>query len=188
MNRRIKVLQTFALPLGYRAGWKAIVAKYPVWGSQVKYSRVVSTPLDRILDSADPSLFDVPSKARGPAGSLPITPEMLLKRPSGDTFGWAQNAGMGWDPATLGRQRVSDPQHPRRNPRRRWHPGRARLPHRTLGGRPADGGGRQGTQSAGRHPVRRVLHRPVRRPHAGHHRACSTACPTATTPPPSSAA
>jgi putative YjhG/YagF family dehydratase len=27
---------------------------------------------------------------------------MLLKRPSGDTFGWAQNAGMGWDPATLG--------------------------------------------------------------------------------------
>jgi putative YjhG/YagF family dehydratase len=62
----------------------------------------VSTPLDRILDSADPSLFDVASKARGPAGSLPITPEMLLKRPSGDTFGWAQNAGMGWDPATLG--------------------------------------------------------------------------------------
>jgi putative YjhG/YagF family dehydratase len=62
----------------------------------------VSTPLDRILDSADPSLFDVASKARGPAGSLPITPEMLLQRPSGDTFGWAQNAGMGWDPATLG--------------------------------------------------------------------------------------
>ncbi len=62
----------------------------------------MSTPLDRILDSADPSLFDVASKARGPAGSLPITPEMLLKRPSGDTFGWAQNAGMGWDPATLG--------------------------------------------------------------------------------------
>ena len=79
-----------------------IVAKYPVWGPQVKYSGIVSTPLDRILDSADPSLFDVASKARGPAGSLPITPEMLLKRPSGDTFGWAQNAGMGWDPATLG--------------------------------------------------------------------------------------
>jgi putative YjhG/YagF family dehydratase len=27
---------------------------------------------------------------------------MLLKRPSGDLFGWSQNAGMGWDPATLG--------------------------------------------------------------------------------------
>ncbi len=62
----------------------------------------MSTPLDRILDSTDASLFDVASKARGPAGSLPITPEMLLKRPSGDTFGWAQNAGMGWDPAALG--------------------------------------------------------------------------------------
>jgi putative YjhG/YagF family dehydratase len=55
-----------------------------------------------ILDSADPSLFDIRSKAPGPAGSLPITPEMLLERPSGDIFGWAQNAGMGWDPAALG--------------------------------------------------------------------------------------
>ena len=55
-----------------------------------------------ILDSGDPSLFDVRSKAPGPQGSLPITPEMLLKRPSGDLFGWTQNAGMGWDPATLG--------------------------------------------------------------------------------------
>jgi putative YjhG/YagF family dehydratase len=27
---------------------------------------------------------------------------MLLQRPSGDLFGWAQNAGMGWDPAALG--------------------------------------------------------------------------------------
>jgi putative YjhG/YagF family dehydratase len=62
----------------------------------------VGTPLERILDSADPSLFDVPSKAPGPAGSLPITPEMLLQRPSGDAFGWSQDAGMGWDPAALG--------------------------------------------------------------------------------------
>jgi putative YjhG/YagF family dehydratase len=27
---------------------------------------------------------------------------MLLRRPSGDLFGWAQDAGMGWDPAALG--------------------------------------------------------------------------------------
>jgi putative YjhG/YagF family dehydratase len=27
---------------------------------------------------------------------------MLLTRPSGDLFGWSQNAGMGWDPARLG--------------------------------------------------------------------------------------
>ncbi len=58
--------------------------------------------LPRILDSGDPSLYDVASKAAGPAGRLPITPEMLLERPSGDLFGWSQNAGMGWDPAALG--------------------------------------------------------------------------------------
>ncbi len=57
--------------------------------------------LESILDSKDPSIFNVPSKARGPLGSLPITPEMLLTRPSGDLFGWAQNAGMGWEPAAM---------------------------------------------------------------------------------------
>ena len=30
-----------------------------------------------ILDSADPSLYDIRSKAPGPQGALPITPEML---------------------------------------------------------------------------------------------------------------
>jgi putative YjhG/YagF family dehydratase len=57
-----------------------------------------------LLDSGDPSLYNVPSKAPGPAGSLPVTPEMLLQRPSGDLFGWSQNAGMGWEPAALGRK------------------------------------------------------------------------------------
>src|SRR5882724_1020256 len=56
----------------------------------------------QILDSGDSTLFDVRSKAPGPQGSLPITPEMLLKRPSGELFGWSQNAGMGWDPAAMG--------------------------------------------------------------------------------------
>jgi len=55
-----------------------------------------------ILDSGDSSLYDVHSTAPGPAGPMPITPEMLLRRPSGDLFGWSQNAGMGWDPAALG--------------------------------------------------------------------------------------
>ena len=59
-------------------------------------------PLTEILDSQDPALYDVRSKAPGPQGSLPITPEMLIRRPSGDLFGWSQNAGMGWDPAALG--------------------------------------------------------------------------------------
>jgi putative YjhG/YagF family dehydratase len=55
-----------------------------------------------LFDSGDPSLYDIRSKAPGPQGSLPVTPEMLIQRPSGDLFGWSQNAGMGWDPATLG--------------------------------------------------------------------------------------
>lgn len=44
------------------------------------------------------AVFDVRTKARGPAGSLPLTAEMLRDRPSGDLFGLTQNAGMGWDP------------------------------------------------------------------------------------------
>lgn len=55
-----------------------------------------------ILDSADASLFDVRSRVPGPKGSVPYTVEMLLERPSGDLFGWTQNAGMGWDPSKLG--------------------------------------------------------------------------------------
>ena len=66
----------------------------------------MSIDLSRILESADPGLYDVQSKAPGPRGSLPITPEMLLERPSGDLFGWAQNAGMGWDPQALGGKEI----------------------------------------------------------------------------------
>ncbi|HUE05606.1 MAG TPA: YjhG/YagF family D-xylonate dehydratase [Bryobacteraceae bacterium] len=61
---------------------------------------------DQILDSGDPSLFDVRTTAPGPAGTLPITPEMLLTRPSGDLFGWSQNTGMGWDPRALGGKEI----------------------------------------------------------------------------------
>jgi putative YjhG/YagF family dehydratase len=31
---------------------------------------------------------------------------MLIERPSGDLFGWAQNAGMGWNPAKLGGKEI----------------------------------------------------------------------------------
>jgi putative YjhG/YagF family dehydratase len=47
-------------------------------------------------------LIDVPSRAPGPAGTLPLTEAMLRERPSGDLFGWSQNAGMGWEPSALG--------------------------------------------------------------------------------------
>ena len=48
------------------------------------------------------ALFDIATRAPGPSGSLPLTPDMLRDRPSGDVFGWTQNAGMGWTPSALG--------------------------------------------------------------------------------------
>ncbi len=63
-------------------------------------------PGNPILDSGDASLYDVHSTAAGPPGAVPVTPEMLLTRPSGDLFGWSQNAGMGWDPRALGGREV----------------------------------------------------------------------------------
>ena len=58
--------------------------------------------MKNIFDADDPALMDVPTRAAGPAGALPFTARMLRERPSGDLFGWSQNAGMGWDPAALG--------------------------------------------------------------------------------------
>ena len=55
-----------------------------------------------VFDTPDPSLLDVPARAKGPSGSLPLTADMLRERPSGDLFGWTQNAGMGWSPAAIG--------------------------------------------------------------------------------------
>lgn len=40
--------------------------------------------------------YRVKTRAAGPAGSLPLTPQHLLDAPSGDLFGLSQNAGMGW--------------------------------------------------------------------------------------------
>ncbi len=54
------------------------------------------------FDSDDPRLLDIATRVSGPAGSLPFTEDMLRERPSGDLFGWSQNAGMGWEPAALG--------------------------------------------------------------------------------------
>lgn len=56
------------------------------------------------LEQARPDIYDVKTRAPGPAGTLPLTEEMLRTRPSGDLFGWTQNAGMGWDVKELGRK------------------------------------------------------------------------------------
>lgn len=52
--------------------------------------------LRTILGPEDEAYFEVETHAAGPAGSLPLTPELLLNSPSGDLFGWSQNVGMGW--------------------------------------------------------------------------------------------
>jgi putative YjhG/YagF family dehydratase len=53
---------------------------------------------DPIFDSNTAEIYRVTTKTGGPAGSLPITKEMLLHSPSGDLFGMTQNVGMGWNP------------------------------------------------------------------------------------------
>jgi putative YjhG/YagF family dehydratase len=56
------------------------------------------------FDDSDPAVYELRTSGRGPAGALPVSEEMLLGGPSGDLFGWTQDAGMGWDPRQLGRK------------------------------------------------------------------------------------
>ncbi len=59
---------------------------------------------DTLPDGEAEAIFQVQTKAAGPAGTLPLTEELLLNHPSGDVFGMIQNAGMGWSPTELGRE------------------------------------------------------------------------------------
>ncbi|NLX98496.1 MAG: YjhG/YagF family D-xylonate dehydratase [Rhodopirellula sp.] len=59
------------------------------------------TVSEHLLDSGDASLYDVVTHSEGPQGKLPLTPELLRNRPSGDLFGMTQDAGMGWPPAAV---------------------------------------------------------------------------------------
>ncbi|MEE3180010.1 MAG: YjhG/YagF family D-xylonate dehydratase, partial [Verrucomicrobiota bacterium] len=47
-------------------------------------------------------MFTIRTTASGPTGALPFTGSFLQDSPSGDVFGWTQDAGMGWDPSELG--------------------------------------------------------------------------------------
>ncbi len=60
----------------------------------------------RDLNGGDSDLFDIQTRATGPAGRLPLTDELLLNSPSGDLFGMTQSAGMGWNPQQLLRDQV----------------------------------------------------------------------------------
>jgi putative YjhG/YagF family dehydratase len=57
-----------------------------------------------ILGASASEIFEIKTHAPGAAGSLPLTDEQLRNSPSGDLFGLSQNAGMGWNPAEVGRR------------------------------------------------------------------------------------
>ena len=57
-----------------------------------------------ILESGSADIYDIQTHAAGPEGSLPLTEEMLLTRPSGDIFGLSHNTAMGWAPTELRRE------------------------------------------------------------------------------------
>jgi len=58
--------------------------------------------LQDIVGTETDGVYDIRTKAPGPAGKLPLTEDMLVNWASGDIFGWSLNAGMGWDPTKLG--------------------------------------------------------------------------------------
>lgn len=57
--------------------------------------------MNAIYGNATESLYEIRSHVEGPKGRLPLTPDILRNRPSGDIFGMTLNAGMGWEPSTL---------------------------------------------------------------------------------------
>ncbi len=53
------------------------------------------------LESTDPDIYVLRTRAPGPQGSLPLDADRLRSSSSGNIFGLTQNAGMGWDPKKL---------------------------------------------------------------------------------------
>jgi putative YjhG/YagF family dehydratase len=67
----------------------------------------MSTPIASEFASlleTDSQLYEFQTSAAGPAGSLPLTEELLRNAPSGELFGLSQDVGMGWNPTELGRK------------------------------------------------------------------------------------
>jgi putative YjhG/YagF family dehydratase len=63
-------------------------------------------PFDDASASDANTLYDVRTRAPGPPGRLPVTADDLVRRPSGDLFGWTQDVGMGLPARELGRPEV----------------------------------------------------------------------------------
>jgi putative YjhG/YagF family dehydratase len=58
----------------------------------------------QMVESSDESVYQIRTRAPGPEGRLPLQIEQVVDAPSGDIFGYSQNAGMGWSPDQLGRR------------------------------------------------------------------------------------
>jgi putative YjhG/YagF family dehydratase len=58
------------------------------------------------FDADDAAIYEVRTRAPGPPGRLPVTADDLVRRPSGDLFGWTQDVGMGLPARELGRPEV----------------------------------------------------------------------------------
>ena len=58
---------------------------------------------DDIVGATADDVYDVSTTAAGPEGRLQLDEATVIGSPSGDIFAYSQNAGMGWDPAQLGR-------------------------------------------------------------------------------------
>jgi xylonate dehydratase len=57
---------------------------------------------NRLPELPEESIYDVRTHASGPVGRLPLQAEFLRNSPSGNIFGWTQDAAMGWNPSGLG--------------------------------------------------------------------------------------
>jgi len=57
-----------------------------------------------IIDTQEDAVYQLRTKAPGPQGKLPLQIEEVVNSPSGNIFAYSQNAGMGWNPAELGRK------------------------------------------------------------------------------------
>ena len=60
--------------------------------------------LDDLLEGGGDEVYEIRTRAAGPAGRLNLDEETVIGSPSGDIFAYSQNAGMGWNPAHLGRK------------------------------------------------------------------------------------
>ena len=56
---------------------------------------------EELVASADEGIYGMRTRAMGPEGRLSLAAEEVVGSPSGNIFGYSQNAGMGWDPQRM---------------------------------------------------------------------------------------